>query len=106
MAKDLPNLIVKGRTLNGFPAFVVQQVAKAMKTKDATAIEYIAQRWALTDPEAEKYDATMAVFRALPHEAGEGARIHRISDKKREKKQQEPAGEEKKDAMDENGGVQ
>jgi hypothetical protein len=87
-----PKLIIKGRTINGFPAFVIEQYARATGKKDTAAIEYIAERWALRDPEAEKYGATLKAYETayvseVPEEGR--AQILRISDRKRRKKPEE-----------------
>jgi hypothetical protein len=89
MARTIPKLIIKGRTINGFPAFVIEQYASATGKKDTAAIEYIAERWALRDSEAESYGATLAAYKtAYPAEVPkEGrAQILRMPDTKRKKK--------------------
>ena|ERR1700726_4539653 len=98
MARRIPpKLIIKGRTINGFPAFVIEQYALATGKKDTAAIEYIAERWALRDPEAEGYGATLKAYKAAyPAEVPEEGRGHvlRNFDTKRKKKPgQEGSGE-------------
>jgi hypothetical protein len=92
-----PKLIIKGRTINGFPAFVIEQYAHTTGKKDTAAIEYIAERWALRDSEAESYGATLKAYQTayLTEVPEEGrAQILRISDTKRKKKPgQEGTGE-------------
>lgn len=98
MARRIPpKLIIKGRTISGFPAFVIEQYAIATGKKDTAAIEYIAERWALRDPEVEGYGATLKAYKtAYPAEVPDEVQGHvlRNFDTKRKKKPgQEGSGE-------------
>jgi len=63
-------------TLVGFPQWILQQYKKATGKDDSWALTYILERWANTDPEAERYGVTIRAFR----QETEGAEIVRLMD--------------------------
>lgn len=61
-------------TLVGFPQWVLQQYKKSTGKDDSWALAYILERWANTDPEAERYGVTLKAFL----QETEGAEIVRL----------------------------
>jgi hypothetical protein len=63
---------------DALPAWSFQRYKHATKKTDAEALEYILERWALLDPEAARYGASVEDFR---HHSEEGGRVVSISRK-------------------------
>jgi hypothetical protein len=62
-------------TLVGFPQWILQQYKKVTGKDDSLALAYLLERWANTDPEAERYGVTLRAFRLET----EGAEIVRLT---------------------------
>jgi hypothetical protein len=67
-------------TLVGYPQWILQQYKKATAKDDSMALTYILERWAHTDPEAERYGVSIRAYR----QEREGAEVvHLTSSKKK-----------------------
>jgi hypothetical protein len=62
-------------TLAGYPQWILQQYKKATGKDDSMALAYILERWANTDPEAERYGVSIRAFR----QETEGAEVIRLT---------------------------
>jgi hypothetical protein len=50
-------------TLVAYPQWILQQYKRATGKDDSMALAYILERWAHTDPEAERYGISIRAFR-------------------------------------------
>jgi hypothetical protein len=67
MAQSLPEMAgfeIRGKVNPiAFAAWVFQRYQKATKKRDGEALEYILERWANLDPEAQRYGVSVEAFR-------------------------------------------